>query len=301
MNSEAFAGYTDWRAPNVRELESTLALGRRLAVHPIFNRHCRAGCSLLDCSCFPRASSWTSTIFERQPGFVRTLDVRNGQSGFAWRVGNRLPLRAVRTDDRIQPLSPVLRTSQKSCWEEPQRLPVPEGYEPSEVACDGTGQDGQTRSGAPRSFVDHGDGTVTDEATGLIWEKLALDGSIHDARTRFSWLEAFTVKIAALNAASFAGHSDWRLPNVNEIASIRSFATYYPALYAAFHDRCEEGCSPVECSCSEVWDSWSSTSRLVRPSRAWTVQTWALGAFNVQDKSQRLSVRAVRSARLPNP
>src|SRR5690242_5245942 len=42
--------------------------------------------------------------------------------------------------------------------------------EGSLTSCEGTGQDGELRKGAPRAFVDNGDGTVTDRGTGLQWE-----------------------------------------------------------------------------------------------------------------------------------
>src|SRR4051812_39636776 len=41
------------------------------------------------------------------------------------------------------------------------------------IACSGTGEDGDLRLGLSRSFTDNGDGTITDNKTGLMWEKLA--------------------------------------------------------------------------------------------------------------------------------
>ncbi len=61
-------------------------------------------------------------------------------------------------------------------------------------------------------FVDNGDGTVTDRITGLMWQK---DGS-EDGMT---WLKAKEY-INELNREKFAGYSDWRLPTVEELASL---------------------------------------------------------------------------------
>jgi Protein of unknown function (DUF1566) len=81
--------------------------------------------------------------------------------------------------------------------------------------CAGTGQDGDIRAGAALSYTDNGDGTITDNNTGLMWEKKSDDGSIHDQDTAYTWDDAFGVHIAGLNAGSgFAGHTDWRLPNI---------------------------------------------------------------------------------------
>lgn len=59
------------------------------------------------------------------------------------------------------------------------------------------------------SFVDNGDGTVSDHATGLMWQK-ADDGVARD------WEEA----LAYAENLELGTHSDWRLPNAKELQSI---------------------------------------------------------------------------------
>ena len=54
-----------------------------------------------------------------------------------------------------------------------------------------------------RSYVDNGDGTVTDKATGLMWTKKAVYG-------RMKWEKA----VKYCSKLKFAGYSDWRLPAV---------------------------------------------------------------------------------------
>jgi hypothetical protein len=61
-------------------------------------------------------------------------------------------------------------------------------------------------------FVDNGDGTVTDRATGLMWQK---DGS-----PKALTLKRATYYIYSLNRKRFMGHSDWRMPTVEELASL---------------------------------------------------------------------------------
>ncbi len=100
----------------------------------------------------------------------------------------------------------LLRTGQTTCWDGTGAV----------VPCAGTGTDGELLRGLTRSYVDNADGTVTDLRTGLTWEKLSDDDSIHDKDTRYPWLEGFG-KIATLNTEAFAGHTDWRMPNVNEL------------------------------------------------------------------------------------
>ena len=68
-------------------------------------------------------------------------------------------------------------------------------------------------------FTGNGDGTVTDNATDLMWEQKTTNGSldIHDRGNTYTWANAFDVFIAGVNAENFAGHNDWRLPNRFEL------------------------------------------------------------------------------------
>ena len=91
------------------------------------------------------------------------------------------------------------------------------------IPCSGTGQDGELQKGLSRSYADNGDGTITDLRTGLMWEKLSHDGTIHEVDNTYAWSQAFDGKISILNAIAFGGHADWRVPNINELASIVAF------------------------------------------------------------------------------
>lgn len=61
------------------------------------------------------------------------------------------------------------------------------------------------------SFVDNNDGTVTDTATGLMWQK---SGSSPLSNRRAKEY------INQLNQRRLAGYSDWRMPTVEELASL---------------------------------------------------------------------------------
>jgi len=66
------------------------------------------------------------------------------------------------------------------------------------------------------AFMDNGDGTVTDDATGLMW---AQEDSATDVPEGLNWEEALAW-VETQNAAEYLGYSDWRLPNVKELESI---------------------------------------------------------------------------------
>jgi uncharacterized protein DUF1566 len=138
------------------------------------------------------------------------------------------------------------------------------------IPCAGTGQDGEIQKGLTRAYVDSGDGTITDTQTMLTWEKLSFDGSIHDVTNFYTWDNAFT-KTSSLNAEAFAGHTDWRLPNVNELQSLANYGAANPAVSAAFNTGCGANCTVLTCSCTMAGPYWSSTTNQDTPSAAWLV------------------------------
>jgi hypothetical protein len=97
------------------------------------------------------------------------------------------------------------------------------------------GQTCRTEAEIPSStptadFVDHGDGTVTHKKTGLMWMKCPLGQSGPDCATgsadTYTWEQA----LETADGHSFAGYSDWRLPNVKELRSIVEQRCYGPAI-----------------------------------------------------------------------
>jgi hypothetical protein len=183
------------------------------------------------------------------------------------------------------PAARVLKTGQTGCYDSTG----------AGISCTGTGQDGELQKGLVRSYTDNGDGTVTDNQTGLTWEKKSDDGSIHDKDDVYSWADAFGVFIAGLNTANFAGHNDWRLPNRFELESLVDLDGLNPSVDAAFNNNCIPGCLVANCSCTPP-DSqyWSSTTFAPTSVFAWTV-FFNNGGVNFDHKTfSTASVRAVR-------
>ena len=195
---------------------------------------------------------------------------------------------------QTEPKGRVARTGQTACFDAAGAI----------VPCAGTGQDGELQKGLTRTYVDNGDGTVTDTNTGLMWEKKSDDGSLHDQDNIYTWTAAYSLFIAALNSGGgFAGHTDWRLPNINELRSLPDYGVppslgcVNPPVDAVFNTGCTPGCTTTTCSCTPYLFSyyWSSTSCVDGPGdSAWSVLFWCGGIVGPQPKTQSLCARAVR-------
>jgi hypothetical protein len=150
------------------------------------------------------------------------------------------------------------------------------------------GDDGTYQKGYPKSgtrFVNNGDGTITDNATGLMWEQKTDDATIHDKDNIYTWNNLFDVFLAALNAgAGFAGYTDWRIPNINELLSINDYGYYNPSVAPAFNS---------SGSYTRVAITWSSTTRVDTPVNAWTI-TFLSGSSSNYVKTGERPTRAVR-------
>ena len=110
----------------------------------------------------------------------------------------------------------VVDTGQVACYDDSG----PETACPSEGGAF-HGQDAQHAGHQPRYTLGVGGLTVHDDNTGLTWQQSPDtdgDGDI-DAGDKLTWAE-LQVYPAALNAVSFGGYSDWRLPTIKELHSL---------------------------------------------------------------------------------
>ncbi len=176
----------------------------------------------------------------------------------------------------------------------------------------GSGSDGDLRGGAAVSYTDNGDGTITDNRTGLMWEKKDDSTGIHGRENLYTWgvmAPPFTMNgtivttfLHTLNSVPcLAGYCDWRIPNVRELQSIVRYGTAYPSISEMFHnpDGCA-GCSNTtlaSCSCTGSGDNyWSSTT--FADNTAWFIN-FDMGFTYLGNKDLTFAVRAVRGGRAP--
>lgn len=100
---------------------------------------------------------------------------------------------------------PIVDTAQIGCYDQSREIPWPRQrfY----------GQDAQYQGNSP-SYLNNGDGTVTDQITGLMWQKTP--------GPKMTWDEA-VASVEAFNAIGLGGHRDWRLPTIKELYSLIEF------------------------------------------------------------------------------
>jgi len=167
-------------------------------------------------------------------------------------------------------------------------------------------------------YADNGDGTVTDNTTGLMWEKKTgtfgrqpPNPDVHDVSYIYTWSAAspftdpsgtlFTTFLATLNGGDyynptdmmdenanpgtcFANHCDWRIPTVVELQSI---------LLAPLP--CTSPCvDPTFGPTGSVY--WSSSSLAGGPNGAWGVDFFS-DFHATLHKEVAFSARAVRGGR----
>lgn len=102
------------------------------------------------------------------------------------------------------------------------------------------------------SFIDNGDGTITDLATGLMWQKA-------DSGTGMDWEDS----LAYAEGLELAGYSDWRLPNAKELQSIVDYSRSLAATDSAAIDPLFETTQIEDMNGDKQYPYfWSSTTHL---------------------------------------
>ena len=180
--------------------------------------------------------------------------------------------------------APVPKTGSTGCWDEngdPYLCAYSLGGEQVVIH----GQDGAWEKGVewpdPR-FTDNGDGTVTDNLTGLIWLKNA------DCFGSRTWMQAIddcdglSAGYCGLTDGSSVG--DWRLPNYRELFSLVTAQNSYPALPSGHPFINVRTLNPYY---------WSSTSYASVTNYAWHVDMSA-GGVVVDEKNSGDFVWCVR-------
>lgn len=136
-------------------------------------------------------------------------------------------------------------------------------------------------------FVNNDNGTVTDKATGLVWKRCS-EGQNWDGTTctGIYTLHDWQSALQAGSDAVFAGESDWRLPNKNELASLVESQCITPAINTTIF--------PATPAAALFWSSSPYAGAELWSSEAWSV-SFIHGTVRPSSMSQGdMAVRFVR-------
>ncbi|HEX2965225.1 MAG TPA: DUF1566 domain-containing protein [Syntrophorhabdaceae bacterium] len=231
LNANGYLGRSDWRLPNVNELESFTHAGS-------------ADTSVwLTSQGFTDVQTdyyWTSTVLATGTN-IWAVSLNEGNAAYGSETDTAY----------VWPVSGTTAGT-ASVWATGQL----QSYRP--------GDDFDVNAGVvlpdPR-FMINSDSSLTDNLSGLVWGP---DGSapVYETCTggTKTWQQALDY-IDCLNAGNYLGHNDWRLPNRKEL---RSLVHYGKTNVAAWQNsKGFGGMSPDS--------YWSSTTYALSPDYAWTI------------------------------
>jgi len=132
------------------------------------------------------------------------------------------------------------------------------------------------------------DDTVLHSLTGLVWDRCSLGqvwntGSCTASATTYNWQNALK-EVKIRNDANHLGHSDWRLPNRDELHSIAEYCGAEPTINQTIFPN------------TSMLNYWSSSSSAFAPNAAWIVHFGHSGTSTIS-KSNTYNVRLVRGGR----
>ncbi|MBF0563843.1 MAG: DUF1566 domain-containing protein [Nitrospirae bacterium] len=257
LNTANYLGHNDWRLPNINELESLVNaqqsntatwLGTQGYANVQSNYYWSSTTHAASTSSAWDVTMWDGGVYDHdKSNSYYVWPVRAGQSGS---FGN----------------SAIWATGQTQSYH--------------------SGDDGTMKAGAvwlnPR-FIDNGDGTVTDNLTGLMWTKNA-----NRAAGTKTWQRALDDIVSMNNGSGTYGHTDWRLPNRKELRSLADYSKFNPALPAE---------NPYANVQSDLY--WSSTTNANNKFYAWSVGVWNCDVES-KDKSDGYYVWPVRAGQVAN-
>jgi hypothetical protein len=197
-------GQKDWHLPNINELESLVNAGEANVATWLIGQ----GFSNVQGNYY-----WSSTTFVHVSDNAWPVHMLDGTSdNYIW--GSNVPIHSKENSYYAWPV----RENSSVVADAPARV-----WRTGQTTKYHTGDDGDLEKGvawpSPR-FTDHGDGTVTDNLTGLMWSK---DADVMGVTT---WQKALDY----VTDLKMAKYSDWRVPNRKELLSLIDRSTFAPPL-----------------------------------------------------------------------
>jgi hypothetical protein len=196
-NALTLGTYSDWRLPNINELESLLNAGES------------SSAVWLNTQGFSGVKGdyyWSSTTFASDADYAWMADMGYGSVGTG-----------CVSDGRKEGEPDISGLKLYCTWAVRNgQLGVVSLPKTGQTASHAAGDDGDLQKGlswpTPR-FADNGNGTITDLLTGLMWQK-----------TPPTYIRTWADALANANNLTLAGYSDWRMPNRKELRSLIGYS-----------------------------------------------------------------------------
>lgn len=138
------------------------------------------------------------------------------------------------------------------------------------------------------SFIDNNDDTVTDKATGLMWEKSGTTSRLYNGKAK--------EYVKQLNRKRFAGYGDWRMPTIEELASLLVRKRKNGAHIDPVFDRKQTRCWTIDRCESQSW-SWYKGAWLVDFKNGEVSEAYWSKSYGSYSKNTANYTRAVRTVR----
>jgi len=243
LNGIGYDGHADWRLPNRDEIRSLVNFGQ--AANETWLNNVSQGFSNVVALYY-----WTSTSYAGSTGNAWRVSMNNGTTAFVAMTTNYHYAWPVRGGSGgIVRLAKTGRTTLYAA-----------------------GDDGDLEKGVadPVSrFLDNADGTITDQLTGLMWEKAP-------SSSTYTWQQA----VDAASASATGAHPDWRVPNISELESLLNAEQSDSTIYLAL-----KGFSNLT---NVIY--WSSTTRASATADAWAIQ---LGSGSISSGTKTGATRPI--------
>uniref|UniRef100_UPI004056BE71 RCC1 domain-containing protein n=1 Tax=Candidatus Electronema sp. TaxID=2698783 RepID=UPI004056BE71 len=143
-----------------------------------------------------------------------------------------------------------------------------------------------------RQYIDHGDGTIADKKTGLMWKRCSegLSGVNCEKGVveKYTWDNA----VNRFKNVAYAGYSDWRLPTFDELKTLVSCSKGQNER-GWCNDGSEKPTINQQAFPNTEWNYWSGSSFADGSSSAWYVDFF-LGGSDAYFRTFHFEVRLVR-------
>ena len=193
VNASNYGGFSDWRLPTMKELYSLMNF-KGTDPSSFTGTDTSVLTPFIDKTYFLFAYGDTSSgerVIDSQYASSTLFIVNPAETGYPKLFGLNLADGRIKGYDLIMPDG----VTEKTFFVQLVRGPAGYGI---------------------NSFTNNGDGTVTDETTGLVWSQ-------SDSGAAMLWKDALAW-VQTQNAADYLGHNDWRLPNAKELHPLVNYA-----------------------------------------------------------------------------